>query len=222
MAPADTTIPPITLAYTPQTEPSLVLSQPQIQSTTSCIHSPIATASASLIASSPIHCLFHTYIASSVGNTYYTSLHILCRTYSTYSQVTTGGLGAIFYTRHSGRESGTDKQLCRRDHGCQCICILESYTCEDVRAFMGFNILMGINRQPSTEDYWKKDPIPYYKPIAQRISRDRFRDISRYLHFVGNSTLSLRGSANYDKLGKVRPLIKHFQERFSSLYNPNC
>ena len=47
MAPADTTIPTITHTYTPQTEPSLILSQPQIQSTTSCIHSPIATTSAS-------------------------------------------------------------------------------------------------------------------------------------------------------------------------------
>ena len=28
--------------------------------------------------------------------------------------------------------------------------------------------------------------------------------------------------ANYDKLGKVRPLINHFQEKFSSLYNLNC
>ena len=66
------------------------------------------------------------------------------------------------------------------------------HVCEDVRAFMGFHILMDINRQPSTEDYWKKDPIHYYKPIAQRISSDRFRDISRYLHFVDNSTLSQR------------------------------
>ena len=67
----------------------------------------------------------------------------------------------------------------------------KAITCKDIRAFMGFNILMGINRQPSTEDYWKKDPFHYYKPIAQRISRDRFQDISRYLHFVDNSTLSL-------------------------------
>ena len=35
-------------------------------------------------------------------------------------------------------------------------------------------------------------------------------------------SLSLRGSANYDKLGKVRPVINHFQEKFSSLYNLNC
>ena len=67
----------------------------------------------------------------------------------------------------------------------------KAITCKDIRTFMGFNILMGINRRPSTEDYWKKDPINYYKPIAQRLPRDRFRDISRYLHFVDNSTLSL-------------------------------
>ena len=48
----------------------------------------------------------------------------------------------------------------------------KAITCKDIQAFMGFNILMGINRQLSTEDYWKKDPIHYYKPISQRISRD--------------------------------------------------
>ena len=81
---------------------------------------------------------------------------------------------------------------------------------------------MGINQQSSMDDYWKKDPIHNYKPIAQRISRDRFRDISRYLYFVDNTTLSQRGSAKYDKLGEICPLINHFQRKFSSAYNPNC
>ena len=128
----------------------------------------------------------------------------------------------LYFTPDSGRDSGTDNSYAEETIGADAYASWKASTCEDIRAFMGFNILMGINCQPSTEDYWKKDPIHYYKPIAQRISRDRFWDISRYLHFVDNSTLSLRGSANYDKLGKVRPLIKHFQERFSSLYNPNC
>ena len=67
---------------------------------------------------------------------------------------------------------------------------------EDNRACIGFSILMGINQQSSMDDYWKKDPIHNYKPIAQRVSRARFRDISRYLHFVDNATLSQRASAN--------------------------
>ena len=101
MAPADTTIPPITHAYAPKTEPSLVLSQPQIQSTTSCIHSPIATASASPIASSvDLQYLFPSH-------------HWRSWSYILH--------------RHSGRDSGRDKQLCRRNHGSRCICIMEGY-----------------------------------------------------------------------------------------------
>ena len=86
---------------------------------------------------------------------------------------------------------------------------------EDIRAFIGFSILMGINQQSSMDDYWKKDPIHNYKPIAQRISRDRFRDISRYLHFVDNTTLSQRGSAKYDKLGKNSPTNQSFSAEVS-------
>ena len=60
----------------------------------------------------------------------------------------------------------------------------------------------------------------HYSPIADRITRDRFRDISRYLHFVENATLTSRGSPGYDRLGKVRPVIDHLSSRFSDLYDP--
>ena len=55
--------------------------------------------------------------------------------------------------------------------------------------------------------------------IAERISRDRFREISRYLHFVDNTRS--RGSPGYDRLGKVRPVIDHLAEKFTSLYEPH-
>ena len=57
--------------------------------------------------------------------------------------------------------------------------------------------------------------------IAERISRDRFREISRYLHFVDNTSLPSRGSPGYDRLGKVRPVIDHLAEKFTSLYEPH-
>ena len=85
----------------------------------------------------------------------------------------------------------------------------KSITPEDVCAFMGFSILMGINRQPATDDYWKRDSVHYYKPIAQRISSDRFRDISRYLHFVDNLTKNPISNPS-------------FPRKVSSLYTPNC
>ena len=42
---------------------------------------------------------------------------------------------------------------------------------------------MGIVVLPSKEDYWKKDVRLHYGRIGERISRDHFREQSRYLTF---------------------------------------
>jgi hypothetical protein len=93
-------------------------------------------------------------------------------------------------------------------------------TSEEFKAYLGFCILMGINHLPAL-DYWSTDPTLHYSPIADRITRDRFREISRYLHFVDNDTLPPRGSPGHDRLGKVRPVIDHLSSRFSDLYDPH-
>ena len=93
-------------------------------------------------------------------------------------------------------------------------------TPREFEAFVGFNILMGINHLPSLEDYWKRDDVYNYHPISSRISRDRFREIARYLHYVDNTTLQPPTSPTYDKLGKVRPLLAYLQGRFSEVYTP--
>ena len=48
----------------------------------------------------------------------------------------------------------------------------EKITVEELRAFLGFNILMGINHLPSLNDYWSRDPRLRYAPVVDRISRD--------------------------------------------------
>ncbi len=93
-------------------------------------------------------------------------------------------------------------------------------TVEELEAYLGFNILMGINSVPSLQDYWKKNPIFHYSPIADRISRDRFREISRYLHFADNGTLAPRTSPQYDRLGKIRPILDYLLTRFSVVFTP--
>ena len=96
----------------------------------------------------------------------------------------------------------------------------ESMTETELRAYLGFSILMGIAHVPAVEDHWKRDPVLRYSPVADRISRDRFRDLSRYLHFADNSTLVPRGSPGYDRLGKIRPVLTYLTKRFADLYNP--
>ena len=90
----------------------------------------------------------------------------------------------------------------------------------EFQAYLGFSMLMAITHVPALEDYWKRDPVLRFTPIADRISRDRFRDITRYLHFVDNSTLAPRGSPGHDRLGKVRPVLSHLCQRFATMYDP--
>ena len=94
-------------------------------------------------------------------------------------------------------------------------------TVPELRAYFGFCILMGIVKLPSLDDYWKKDLHLHYDPVASRITRDRFRDIRRYLHFVDNDTLPPPGTPGSDRLAKVRPLFEAVNSKCRTLYQPH-
>ena len=95
----------------------------------------------------------------------------------------------------------------------------DKITVEELTAFMGFMVLMGIVRLPALADYWKKDEVFHYSPIASRISRNRFFELHRYLHFSDNSSLAAPGTPEYNKLGKIQPIIDALLERFQAIYN---
>ena len=98
----------------------------------------------------------------------------------------------------------------------------EKITVDELRAYFGFMVLMGLVPLPAIDDYWRRDPLLHYSPIADRIPRKRFREIHRFLHFADNSTLLEHGDPGYDRLGKVRPMIEMLQERFLEVYQPHC
>ena len=87
---------------------------------------------------------------------------------------------------------------------------------------MGFMILMGINKLPEIRDYWSTNGYLHYAPIADRISRGRFEEITRYLHFVDSDTLLSRDHPQFSRLQRVDPIIDHLKHRFQSVYYPHC
>ena len=91
---------------------------------------------------------------------------------------------------------------------------------QELKALLGFHILMAINYLPSLDDYWRRDPLFHYALIANRITRDRFRELSRYLHFVNNDSLLPGDAPDYDRLGKVQPVVDHLSTKFAALYEP--
>ena len=98
----------------------------------------------------------------------------------------------------------------------------DKITRHKLEAYFGFMILMGLVPISSYHDYWRKDKFLHYDPIANRIPRDQFFEISRYLHFVNNSTISSPYSENYDRLCKVRPILEYLCDKFRHLYDPHC
>lgn len=93
-------------------------------------------------------------------------------------------------------------------------------TQEELCTYYGFMLLVGIVKMPSKYDYWQRDEVYHYSPIAERISQKRFFEIHFYIHFANNATLSPPGSSGYDKLGKIRTILTSLTERFSTVYEP--
>jgi len=92
----------------------------------------------------------------------------------------------------------------------------------EILAYLGFCILMGIVRLPEIRDYWSRDKRLHYAPVADRISRKRFEEISRYLHFVDNTALPKRGEPGFHRLQKVKGLFDMVRARFMAVYYPSC
>ena len=87
----------------------------------------------------------------------------------------------------------------------------------ELKTYLGFMLLIGIVSLPSLEDYWKR--VIHCLPIANVISRDCFRDISRYLHFLKENTFVRQGQPGHDCLSKVWPVIDHISQRFFDVYD---
>ena len=63
-------------------------------------------------------------------------------------------------------------------YACQCMGFelyeeLRKVTATELKRFMGFMILMGIVKLPSITDYWSRNAMFHYLPVASRISRTR-------------------------------------------------
>ena len=81
---------------------------------------------------------------------------------------------------------------------------------------------MGLVREPEIRDYWSMNETFHYAPIASRISRNCFEEITCYLHFVDKRTLPARGHPGYHRLQLVKPVVDALKVRFSAVYKPGC
>lgn len=89
---------------------------------------------------------------------------------------------------------------------------------KEIKTFLGINLLMGVKRLPSYRDYWSSNKILHDSFISSLMPVKRFSWLLATLHLNNNLLQPQRNTPNFDKLYKVRPLINHLQDRFSSCF----
>ncbi|XP_071158717.1 piggyBac transposable element-derived protein 4-like [Mytilus edulis] len=93
-------------------------------------------------------------------------------------------------------------------------------TLPEIKAFLGLTYQMGINRKPSTKLYWSTDPVMVTPIFSSTMTRDRYTQILRYLHFSNIANEPRQGEPNYDPLYKIKPVVNHLNNKFGLEYIP--
>ena len=73
-------------------------------------------------------------------------------------------------------------------------------TAEEMRAFVGVNVIMGIDQKPELRNYWSTDEFMGNVGIQRVFTRDRFESLCRYLHMNDSQKQPGRNDSNYDPL----------------------
>ena len=76
-------------------------------------------------------------------------------------------------------------------------------TKEELKAFLGINFVMAINKLPTIAEYWRVDDLIGNDGIQKTMIRNRFREILQNLRFADS-----RKDNKTDKVFKMRPVIE--------------
>ena len=85
---------------------------------------------------------------------------------------------------------------------------------DELRTFLGVSVLMGHVRKGDIQDYWSTDPLLSTPIFPQTMTRNRYLQILRYLHFVNNAEL------NTHPLAKIKPVIDYLNGKFTNTLSP--
>ena len=96
----------------------------------------------------------------------------------------------------------------------------KSVTKDKMLVFLAKNILIEIKKPHSYRDCWSSHEELRDEYISSLMSPNRFGWLLSNLHVNDNSVMPQRGSPNYDKLYKIRPLIEFLKNTFKENYAP--
>ena len=78
---------------------------------------------------------------------------------------------------------------------------------DEMKAYLGICVIMGINNLPKIADYWSSDIFIGSDEIKQTMTKNRFEKISQFCHLNNSSEEPACGEENFDRLYKCRPAL---------------
>lgn len=91
-------------------------------------------------------------------------------------------------------------------------------TVEEMRAFVGLEIAMGLCDKPQIADYFENYWLTVTPGFSSIFSRNRFQMLRSFFHMNDNSERVRKGEPGYDTLFKVRPILEFVQDKYVKLY----
>ena len=76
-----------------------------------------------------------------------------------------------------------------------------------MKAYFGLCVIMGLNVAPKISNYWSTEPFLGNEAIKQKMARNLFQEISRFLHFANSSVAPKIGQDGFDQLYKIWPVL---------------
>ena len=98
---------------------------------------------------------------------------------------------------------------------------LYNFIVPDLKAWLRLTLAMGLVNKSNLKAYWSTDFVIKTLLFPSTMSRDRYLQILRFLHFVNNDTAPNMADLNKDKLWIVRPFLTALLPRFSGVYAPS-
>ncbi len=97
---------------------------------------------------------------------------------------------------------------------------LSEFYLEELQAFIGQHIAMGLLKLPQIKHYWSTNEIIFTPWFPAIIPRDRFFTLMHYLLLVDSSKQKKLKLVSYDPLFNVHPLLDHLSAVFPRYYQP--
>uniref|UniRef100_A0A8D3BVI7 Si:ch211-130m23.5 n=1 Tax=Scophthalmus maximus TaxID=52904 RepID=A0A8D3BVI7_SCOMX len=91
----------------------------------------------------------------------------------------------------------------------------------EMSAYVGLNILMGINQLPDAGMYWASDVFIGNAGFKKTMTARRFEKLTQYLQLCDRESEPVRGERGYDGLFKIRPLLDVLENTMWDAYAPN-